>query len=100
MSREIGFKPLARREFDNAIAWYERREPGLGARFEAEVNLVLDRVRTNPEQFPQFDGAVCKARVLNFRPYNIYFIAGQDKIIVIAVHDGRRDPEKLKRRLR
>jgi plasmid stabilization system protein ParE len=100
MSRGIGFKPLARREFDKAKDWYERRESGLGARFESEVNSVLNRVKTSPEQFPQVQGVVRKARVLNFRPYNIYFIEGQDKIIVIAVHDGRRDPEKLKRRLR
>jgi plasmid stabilization system protein ParE len=99
MSRDIGFKPLARREFDKAIAWSERREPGLGARFDAEVNLVLARVKTNPEQFPQASENSRKARVLAFPPYNIYFIVGQEKIIAIAVLDGRRDPEKLRRRL-
>ena len=99
MSRDIGFKTPARREFDKAIAWYDRREPGLGARFEAAVNSVLDRVKTHPEQFPRVGRAARKARVLNFHAYNIYFFADQDKITVVAVHDGRRDPEKLRRRL-
>ena len=99
MSRTIGFKPLARHEFDKDISWYERRESGLGARFEAEVNLVLERVRTNPEQFPQVTRVVRKARVIDF-PYSIYFVVAWQKIIVVAVHHGSRDPEKLKRRLR
>jgi toxin ParE1/3/4 len=100
VSRDIEFKPLAPREFDQATAGYERREQGLGARFESEVNSVLDRVKTNPEQFPEVPPPVRKARVLNFSPYNIYFMVGPEKIIVIAVHDAGRDPEQLKRRLR
>jgi plasmid stabilization system protein ParE len=99
MSRSSGFKPLARREFDKDIAWYERRELGLGARFEAEVNLVLERVRTNPEQFPQVTRIVRKAGVIVF-PYSIYILVSRQKIIVVAVHHGSSDPEKLKRRLR
>jgi plasmid stabilization system protein ParE len=99
MSRSIGFKPSAWREFDKAISWYERQEPGLGARFEAEANLLLERVSANPEQFPKVARTVSKARGLNF-PYSIYFTISREKIIVIAIHHGSRDPEKLKRRLR
>jgi plasmid stabilization system protein ParE len=99
MSRYVGFKPIALREFKKAISWYEREEPGLGARFETQVNEVLDRLSASPAQFPRVARTVRKARVLDF-PYSIYFTESREKIIVIAVHHGSRDPDKLKRRLR
>jgi len=99
MSRSIGFKPMALREFDKAISRYERDKPGLGGRFATEVNSLLERVKANPEQFPQIASPVRKARVIDF-PYSIYFVDSRQKIIVVAVHHGSRDPEKLKRRLR
>jgi plasmid stabilization system protein ParE len=98
MSGKIGIKPLALREFNEAISWYERREAGLGARFEAAVNFAFGSITANPERFPRVAQAVRKARVAKF-PYSIYFTVGMEAVMVIAVHHGSRDPRRLKRRL-
>ena len=46
-------KPLrvesaAEEELRVAVAWYENRRPGLGARFFAEVGRVLELILRNP----------------------------------------------------
>jgi plasmid stabilization system protein ParE len=98
MSRKVGFKPLALREFHEAMSWYEQREAGLGVRFEAAVNSAFGSISANPERFPRVAQIVRKAHVVKF-PYSIYFTVTTEKIMVLAVHHGRRDPRRLKRRL-
>jgi len=100
MSREIIFKRLARIEFDEAIAWYEEREKRLGARFEAEVNTTLERVRRNPEHFPKVTESVHKARVHVFTDYTVFFAATENRIGVVSIFHGARNPDELKRRLK
>lgn len=38
----------AEEEFQAAVAWYENRRPGLGARFFAEVSRVVNMIRRQP----------------------------------------------------
>ena len=100
MSRKIIFKPSARLEFDEAIAWYERQLPGLGAKLEAEANSVLERIKENPERFPRVTANVRKARLKKFRFYSIYFTETPDWIGVVAVFHGKRNPQELWPRLK
>src|SRR5437773_34474 len=99
MSKRVWFSPQARTELDGAIAWYERKQPGVGAELEAELNLVLEVVAQRPERFSKVTPAVRKARLHKFRYYAIYFMANPERIDVIAVHHGKRDPDELRRRL-
>jgi len=41
MSLSIAFRRQARREFDEAVDWYEQRSVGLGAKFIVAVERVL-----------------------------------------------------------
>jgi plasmid stabilization system protein ParE len=50
----------------------------------------------NPEAFPKKHGAVRRA-LLKQSYYIVYFIEERDHIVVLAVLDGRRDPEKIRR---
>ena len=48
--------PLAYRldvpdEIDRAYLWYEKKQPGLGNEFLAEVREYLERIRQNPESY-------------------------------------------------
>ena len=99
MSRPLGFKRLALDEYNEAIAWYERQEPGLGRRFAAAADAAFERIKANPGLFRQVAPGVRKAQVSIF-PYSIYFVETRGNIIVIAVHHGARNPAALKRRLR
>lgn len=98
MSRAIGFAKAARLEFFDAIRFYEAKQSGLGRRFEAQVDATLRRIQANPAIFRFVTTSVQKARVHKF-PHSIYFVALPESIGVMAVYDGRRDPDALRKRL-
>ena len=60
------FTLAARAELIDAQDWYENEAPGLGRRFRAAVEAVIQRMSANPRQFPAVDGAVAP-RLLDFR---------------------------------
>jgi len=99
MARQIIFDPEARAEFEEAVAYYGECEPGLGDRFEAEVDATFRRILANPDFFRLVGPTVRKAKVFIF-PYNIYFHAEAGFIGVVSVFHGRRSPAELLRRVR
>jgi len=71
MSFRVTFKPIAKTELVEAIAWYEHQQPGLGRQFFLEAVGTLGRAHAHPELFPN----------------------------VLAVFHGARDPRGLRGRL-
>lgn len=49
---EVAFAPAAALELVEAYDWYEAELPGLGVRFQAEIDSTLVRMTANPLQFP------------------------------------------------
>ncbi len=90
------FKPAARLEFFEAIAWYEGRQPGLGLDFARKVIQALQRARQKPELFPKVRGAR-KLRLKRFNRYSIYFAVKEETFSVIAVFHSSRNPAELRR---
>ena len=72
MSLSISFRGQARREFDEAADWYEQRRVGLGARFVAAVERVLDQAAVNPGRYAEVLEGVHEGLVHGF-PYCVYF---------------------------
>src|ERR1700753_2264663 len=85
------FKALALKELYEAISWYEDQESGLGARFEQEIHSTLLKARKAPNQFPIVKRHVRKPFVAKF-PYAIYFTVIEQRLIVIAIYHGSRNP--------
>jgi plasmid stabilization system protein ParE len=100
MRREVVFDREARVEFEDAVEWYNEREPGLGDRFKAEVNAAIQRILKDPERFPLRGLNVRRASVETFKKYNILFRIERDYISVAAVFHGSRNPAVLRRRLK
>ncbi len=48
----LRLRPEAREDLDAAARWYEGQENGLGRQFLAEVRLVFQRIRANPDAYP------------------------------------------------
>jgi toxin ParE1/3/4 len=59
--RQVVFRQQARRELDQASDWYEKERVGLGVEFLAEIQILIDRITSNPEQFPILHRDVRKA---------------------------------------
>ena len=100
MSLPVIFRPAARREFEEAVAWYENEQPGLGREFKLEVKLALHRALANPELFHSVRGHARRIRLHRFKKYAIYFAIKDEVFSVISVFHGARNPAELRRRMK
>jgi hypothetical protein len=88
---EVRFIPAARAELIYAQEKYEAKVPGLGPRFRAEIDRTVQRMASNPKEFPLIYKNVRRARV-NVFPYALFFCMEADALSVIACFHGKRDP--------
>ena len=93
------FTTPARAELIDAQDWYENEVPGLGRRFRAVVDAVIERMSANPRQFPVIYKNVRRALLSSF-PYALMFVLETDETLtVIACFHGSRDPAHWQKRM-
>jgi plasmid stabilization system protein ParE len=97
MSLSVVFRRIAKREFDDAISWYQDRLEGLGREFSVAVEQQLGRIALSPNQFACVIGDVRRAVLRRF-PYSIYFMVEDERIVVLAIFHARRAPNQLEDR--
>ncbi|HRO43151.1 MAG TPA: type II toxin-antitoxin system RelE/ParE family toxin [Flavipsychrobacter sp.] len=87
------FHPLAEEEFRNSFRYYEQQLPGLGLRFEKEVEYNLERISEKPESFGFDFGTYRKVALDNF-PFVIVYRFDQVKhmIYIASIHHTKRNP--------
>ena len=98
MTAELFVRPVAEGDVREAAFWYEGRRGGLGAEFILELDALYERILQNPRQFPEIGEGARRALLRRF-PYAIYFIAGEDTLVVIGVLHQHRRPEAWRDRL-
>ncbi len=91
MKLPIIFRPIAQGEFDEAMLWYEEQRPGLGDEFVAELERTIDSIANQPDRYPVVRGDVREAIVSRF-PYCVYYRVKPDRVVIVAVFHGSRDP--------
>jgi plasmid stabilization system protein ParE len=85
------FHPEAEAELNEAIEWYETREPGLGLDFAAEVHAAIQRALAFPLAWQVLEGDI--RRVLAHRfPYGVLYAQEQDRMFIVAVMHLHRQP--------
>jgi len=67
---KIVFLDQANREFSDAVQYYDGQEPGLGQRFEDEIERAIHWLSTNPEACALRRGIY---RRMNLRVFRIIF---------------------------
>lgn len=97
MSLSVVFRRIAKREFDDAISWYQDRREGLGREFSVAVEQQLGRIAHSPSRFACVRGDVRRAVLQRF-PYSIFFMVEEDRIVVLAIFHARRAPSQLEDR--
>ena len=85
------FTPAARAELIEAQDWYEGEAPGLGRRFRQAVEVLAERMRANPRQFPVVFKSVRRAVLRRF-PYALFFVVEDQTLFVIVCFHASRDP--------
>ena len=95
---KIVIQSSALADLADGFDFYERIEPGLGGYFLDSLYSDIDSLQLyagiHMIQFGKYH------RLLSKRfPYGIYYQVKEDTVLVRAVLDLRRDPERIKRRL-
>jgi plasmid stabilization system protein ParE len=91
MTLKVAFRAAARREFIEAVAWYEAQSPGLGLELLREVERCIASVAEHPELYAVVRADIRRVVARRF-PYAVYYRQRDDRIIVLAVFHGRRHP--------
>ena len=95
----VVFIEEADREYSDASLYYESQEPGLGKRFEEEVEWAIRWLVENPSSLPLRRG-IYRRLNLHIFPYYIPFVVRSSTLWVMAVWHQRRRPEYWIRRTR
>lgn len=61
--RKLVVRRAAKLDLAEARGWYDEQKPGLGRELVEAVSESLDRIRENPELYPQVDDQVHRALV-------------------------------------
>jgi toxin ParE1/3/4 len=85
-------------DIDSAYAWYEGKRSGLGQRFLGELDVLLQRIQDNPEMYGVIYRNVRAVKIHHF-PYVVYYRLKQDRIEIVAIEHGHRNPNRWKARL-
>jgi plasmid stabilization system protein ParE len=74
MRRSVRFHPAARRDADEAAAWYAERSVRAAVRFLDELDRLIDLISVSPDTFPVFDADLRRAVFRRF-PFYVVFRA-------------------------
>lgn len=86
------FHPEAEAEHLEAVAYYEDRQPGIGAGYLAEFERVMERVCQAPVRNPIVRAPdIRRARLARF-PFTILYREREGAVEVLAVAHHRRRP--------
>lgn len=97
MTLPVTFHRAAHAEFIDAAAWYESKRPGLGDEFIAEIERCATLIASQPRLYTEVHNRVRRLTVHRF-PYSIYFRPEIQRIVVLAIFHGSRDPMIWQRR--
>ena len=95
---KVRFLSVAEAELDEAIAYYEDKESGLGLRFFSEVKSSVDRIVAYPRAWPRISENCQRCRTKVF-PYGIVFQKRDEEILIVAIAALHREPNYWKNRL-
>ena len=88
----------AKREFIEAIKYYNLQTSGLGFEFETEILKSIDRICNYPESWSKIPAETRKCRCNRF-PYNIIYFQENNVIVIVAIMHSKRKPEYWEKRI-
>jgi hypothetical protein len=91
MSLAVSFLRAASIELVEASAWYEGKQRGLGFEFMTEIERCISQAAENPLQFRIVHADIRRVVARRF-PYCVYFRAEPQRVVMLAIFHGSRNP--------
>jgi len=85
------FHPLADKEFDQAVQYYENCQAGLGIEFAEEVYAAIGRITRYPDAWSKMSRNTRRC-LLNRFPYGVIFQLKSGMLRIISVANLHRRP--------
>lgn len=98
MSLPVVFRPEAEQDLIEARDWYDRQGTNLGDDFRAEIITLIERLGETPELYAVVWKNVRRCRPRKF-PYVVYYRILADRVEVLAIVHGSRDPSTWRSRV-
>lgn len=99
MTLDVAFRPEAEADVLETYDWYERQQAGVGESCVDSEDATLDRIQRMPKMYPVIIQQIRRAKIKKF-PYLVFYRILSERIEVIAVLHGSRDPKLWQRRIR
>jgi len=97
MIRKVIIRAEAKRDLREAKSWYQNISLELKRDFVRRIDDALTLAKERPLAFQVVHRTFRRVLVHRF-PYALFYHAGEDRIIVVAVLHQARDPELLEQR--
>jgi toxin ParE1/3/4 len=98
MSLPLVLRPEAQTDLLAARDWYEQQRSGLGVAFTEAVEQMFDRIHVMPELYGLALANVRRGKLRRF-PFVVFYQVLTDRMEVIAVLHGSRDPKVWQERI-
>lgn len=99
MSYSLVLKEEAVADIQDAYNFYDDETTDLGHRFLQELDKHLETITQNPLYYSYWlDQRLYRSCSLKHFPFSIIFEVTDNEVIVFAVHDHRRHPDKTSNR--
>jgi hypothetical protein len=85
-------------EIWDTVDWYEKQQPGLGNRFNNELNKTFVDIGLNL-LFYSFNKKDFRKAILKHFPYLVIFKVSQHEIIVYTIIYGGRNPRLINQKI-
>ncbi|MCR4320386.1 MAG: type II toxin-antitoxin system RelE/ParE family toxin [Candidatus Brocadiaceae bacterium] len=98
MKYKVIVMPEAEDDLKEAFSWYEDNRTGLGHDFLLQVDAGINFIKRNPDVHPiEYKGT--KKHLIKRFPYKIIYLVEEEKIVILAVIHGKRNPVLIKKRI-
>lgn len=85
-------------ELSDSVAFYERRQPGLGLDFEHAARVAVQSIQADPERYPEWKSGTRRLVMERF-PFVIYYADLPNTIWILAFAHTSRKPGYWRRRV-
>jgi toxin ParE1/3/4 len=91
VTRELHVSEEAEQELRTAYLWYESKRRGLGEEFLLCLEVVFETVLRHPDRYRRIHEDARSALLRRF-PYAVIYTSEADRVTIVAVFHGSRDP--------
>lgn len=85
------FLPLAERDFQDAVDFYESSQQGLGADFACEISGAIERILQYPDGWERVSSNARRCLTLRF-PYEVIYAVEHNVVLILAIANQHRKP--------